>query len=138
MSQENVELVRRSFEIFNRGGVDAVFSAGVWSPEIVWDATATGIPGFGIYCGREEVRSFFEDEWFRAFPVDEWEVEVDEVIDRGDRVITICRQRGHGAASGVATQRGFVQVATIRDRQFIRIENYLDRAAALEAARLGE
>src|SRR5262249_2551048 len=42
MSQENVEAVRRGYEAFNRGGVDAVISEGVWSPEIIWDATPTG------------------------------------------------------------------------------------------------
>ena len=44
-SQENVEAARRAYEAFNRGGVDAVITEGIWSPEIVWDATPTGIPG---------------------------------------------------------------------------------------------
>jgi ketosteroid isomerase-like protein len=136
MSPESEELVRRSFETFNRGGVDAVFSEGIWSPEIVWDATPTGVPGLGIYRGRDEIKSLFEDDWFSAFPADAFEVEVDEVIDHGDRVITIYRQRGRGAASGAATDRVFAQVATIRDGQFVRIDNYLDAARALEAAGL--
>jgi hypothetical protein len=45
MSGENVELVRRAYEAFNRGGVDACVSEGFWSREIVWDATPSGIPG---------------------------------------------------------------------------------------------
>lgn len=138
MSLENEELVRRSFETFNRGGVDAVFSEGIWSPEIVWDATPTDVPGLGIYRGREEIKSFFEADWFSSFVVDEWEVEVDEVIDQGDQVISIGHYRGRGAASGAATDHVFAQVATIRDRQFVRIDNYLDRAKALEAAGLRE
>ena len=138
MSQENVELARRSFETFNRGGVDAVVAEGLWSPEIVWDVTAAGIPGLGIYRGQEEVQSFFDEDWFKVFPFSEWEVQIDEVIDLGDRVISICRQRGHGAASGAETDLTFVQVATIRDGQFVRIDNYLNRAEALEAAGLQE
>src|SRR5436190_956968 len=110
MSQENEELVRRSFETFNRGGVDAVVREGLWSRDIVWDATATGVPGLGIYRGHAEVRSFFENDWFRAFPADEFDVEVAEVIDQGDQVISICRQRGRGAASGAATEQVFAQV----------------------------
>jgi ketosteroid isomerase-like protein len=135
MSQANAELVRRSFETFNRGGVDAVFREGIWSPEIVWDGTPSGVPGIGIYRGYEEIKSFFEGDWFKAFPADEWEIEIDQVIDRGDQVITMCRQRGRGASSGAGTDLAFAQVATIRDRQFVRIDNYLDREAALEAAR---
>jgi ketosteroid isomerase-like protein len=134
MSQENVELARRSFETFNRGGVDAVFDEGLWSPEVIWDLTAAGIPGLGIYRGREEVKSFFEDDWFKVFPFDAWHVQLDEVTDQGDRVIGICRQRGHGAASGVETDLMFVQVATIRNGQFVRIDNYRDREEALKAA----
>jgi ketosteroid isomerase-like protein len=136
MSQENQELVRRSFETFNRGGVDAVILEGLWSPEVVWDFTAAGVPGVGIYRGQEEVKSFFEDDWFKVFPFIDWEVQVDEVIDLGDRVIGVCRQRGHGAASGAETGLTFAQVATIRDGQFVRIDNYLDREEALKAAGL--
>jgi hypothetical protein len=40
MSRENVELVRRGYELFNEGGPEAVISAGMWSPEIVFDMVA--------------------------------------------------------------------------------------------------
>ena len=40
-------------------------------------------PGIGVYRGHDEVRSFFEDDWFQTFPSDEWEIEVDELIDNG-------------------------------------------------------
>jgi ketosteroid isomerase-like protein len=138
MSQENVGIVRRGFELFNQGGPEAVISAGIWSPEIVWDATPTGIPGLGAYRGHEEVKSFFEDDWFKAFPFEDWEVEVDEVIDQGDRVIGMCRQRGRGAMSGAGTELFLAQVVTVRDGQIVRVDNYPDRAKALEAAGLRE
>ena len=138
MSQENVELIRRAYKAFNRGGVDAVIDEGIWSPEIVWDATPSGIPGLGVYRGHEEVKSFFKDDWFQAFPFEDWELEVDELIDHGDQVIGICRQRGRGAASGAGTELVLAQVATVRDGQAVRIDNYLDRAKALEAVGLSE
>jgi hypothetical protein len=31
----------------------------------------------GAYRGHEEVKRFFEDDWFNAFPFEEWEVELD-------------------------------------------------------------
>src|SRR4029453_4364299 len=77
--------VRRAFETFNRGGPEAVISEGLWSPELVWDFSQTGIPGLGVYRGDDEVRSFFADDWFQAFPFEEWEVELDELIDNGDK-----------------------------------------------------
>jgi hypothetical protein len=68
MSQENVELVRRAYEVFNEGGPEAVISAGIWSPEIVFDFSPSDIPGLGVYRGYGEVRAFFEEDWFKAFP----------------------------------------------------------------------
>jgi ketosteroid isomerase-like protein len=138
MSQENVEVVRRAFEAFNRGGVDACISEGVWSPEIIWDATPSGIPGLGVYRGHEEVKTLFEDDWFNAFPFEEWAVELEEVIDAQGRVIAMSRQHGRGASSGAVAELEIAQINTLRDGQIVRIDNYLDRAKALEAAGLSE
>jgi ketosteroid isomerase-like protein len=138
MSEEHVELSRRAFAAFNRGGVDACVSEGIWSPEIIWDATPSGIPGLGTYRGQAEVRRFMEKDWFAAFPFDEWEVVVEDMIDAGDQLVIICRQHGRGASSGAVAELELAQVSTMRDGQIVRIDNYLDRAKALEAAGLRE
>jgi uncharacterized protein len=138
LSQENVEIVRRAYEAFNRGGIDACIREGLWSPEVVWDVTPSGIPGLGTYRGREEVKRFFEEDWFSTFPFEEWEVKLEEVIDAGDRVIGMSRQHGRGASSGAMAELELAQVSTLRDGQIVRIDNYLDRAKALEAAGLRE
>ena len=138
MSQENVELVRRAFDAFNRGGVEAAISSGIWSPEIVWDATPSGIPGLGVYRGYEEVRSFFEDDWFQAFPFEEWEVQIDELIDCGNQVLAMSRQHGRGATSGATAELELGQISTISDGTIVRVDNYTDRRKALEAAGLSE
>jgi ketosteroid isomerase-like protein len=138
MSEENVELVRRAFEVFNRGGPEAVIREGLWSPELVWDFSPSGIPGLGVYRGYDEVRSFFADDWFQAFPFEEWEVELDELIDNGDKVIAIARQRGRGATSGVGAELEQAHIFTLRDGEVVRAESYLDRERALEAAGLLE
>ena len=65
MSEENVELVRRAFEAFNQGGVEAVTSGGFWSPEIVFDPSPTGLPGLGVYRGVDEISKFFEEDFSR-------------------------------------------------------------------------
>jgi hypothetical protein len=64
-----------------------VIGAGLWSPELVWDFSPSGIPGLGVYSGVDEIRTFFEEDWFAAFPFDEWEAVADELIDRGDQGI---------------------------------------------------
>jgi ketosteroid isomerase-like protein len=138
MSQENVEIIRRYFEVFNQGGPDAVISGGFLSPEFVWDPSPSGIPGIGVYRGYDEFRSFFENDWFQTFPFEEWELEVEELIGRGDQVIAMTRQRGRGANSGVAAELEQAHITTLRDGQIVRAESYLDREKALEAAGLSE
>jgi ketosteroid isomerase-like protein len=138
MSQENVDLVLRIFDQFSRGGPEAMIDAGFWSPGIVWDFTPSGIPGLGVYRGHDEARSFFEEEWFGVFPFEDWEVEVEETIDRGDRVIVIARQLGRGASSGATTGLEFAQTYSLRAGQIVRVETYLDRQKAIEAAAVSE
>jgi ketosteroid isomerase-like protein len=136
MSEENVEIVRRSAEEFNRGGADALFDT-YWAPEIVWDMTNSGLPGAGVYTGYDEVRAFMAD-WFSAFKFDEWELEVEELIDCGNRVVSMLRQRGRGTSSGAEVSVDFAQVVTLRAGKIVRVDNYLDRRQALEAAGLSE
>ncbi len=136
MSKENVEIVRRAAEEFNRGGVDGVIDT-YWAPEIIWDMTNTDVPGFGVYSGHDEVRAFMAD-WFSAFEFDQWEIEVEETFDRDDTVVSMVRQRGRGTSSGAEVDVEFAQVVTLRAGKIVRVDNYLDRRRALEAAGLPE
>jgi ketosteroid isomerase-like protein len=136
MSEENVEVVRRAYEAFNRGGPEAVINEGLWPPELVWDFSPSGIPGLGVYTGFDEIRTFFEKDWFAAFPFDEWKVELDELIDNGDQVIAVSRQRGRGASSGVGAELEQAFIITVGDGEIVRVESYLDRDKAFEAAGL--
>jgi ketosteroid isomerase-like protein len=136
MGQENVEVVRRAFEEFSRGGWEPLMGT-YWSPNVLWDMTPTGIPGLGIYRGYDELGAFFED-WFSTFPFEEWEQELEEVIDCGDRVVVLTRQHGHGSASGVVAELEYAQLIAIDEGRIVRTEVYLDRERALEAAGLSE
>jgi ketosteroid isomerase-like protein len=137
MSQENVELTRQVFEIFTRQGWEPLMGTYL-DPEIVWDMTPTGIPGLGTYRGFDELRSFFED-WFGAFPFEEWEQQLDEVIDCGEQiVVALTRQRAPGSTSGAVTELEYAQVVKFRRGKAVEVAIYLDRAEALEAAGLSE
>ena len=131
-----METVRRAFEEFTRGGWEPLMGT-YWDPEIVWDMSASGIPGLGIYHGFEELRSFFED-WFSTFPFEEWEQAVDDVIDcDGEQVVVLTRQRAR-SVSGIATEMEYAQVVGLRDGKISRTTVYLNRERALEAAGLSE
>jgi ketosteroid isomerase-like protein len=136
MSQENIEVVRRVHDAFNRDGVDAVLRG--MSREFVWDASPTGIPGLGVYRGPDEIRAFFDEDWFKVFPFEAWELEIDGLVDHGDQVTVNCRQRGQGAGSGAVVEVHFAQVWTFRNGEPVRVTNYMTYDEALEAAGLSE
>jgi hypothetical protein len=135
MSQQNVETVRRVIDAFNRDAMDAVVGLGRVSEGVTFDATQSGVPGFGVYHGIDETREFWND-WFAAFPFEEWEIEIEDLLDWGDRmVLATTRQRGRGAKSG-ARGLGFANLFTLRLGEIERVEVFRDLAKAREAAGL--
>ena len=138
MSQENVELVRRVFEAFNRGGPAAVVRAGLLANEVVFDGTQSGVPGLGVLRGIDDVWAFFENDWFAVFPIEDWEIQIDEPIDNGDQVIVTSHQRGRGAASGAGTALTLGNIFTVQNREIVRMQVFQLPEDALEAAGLSE
>ena len=133
-----MEIVRRAYEKFSQQGPGEELIHAYFAPDIVFDVSPTGIPGLGTYRGYEGVLSFFDD-WFGAFPFEEWEQEVEEIIDCGrDRVLALACQRGRGSRSGASAELEFAQLYTLRDGKFVRVDTYVDHSDALEAAGLSE
>jgi ketosteroid isomerase-like protein len=73
-----------------------------------------------------------------AFNASDWQIEASELIDAGDQVVAVIRQRGRGAASGADVELEAAQLITVREGKAARIVTYLTRAEALEAAGLSE
>ena len=134
-----MELVRRVFETFNEGGQPAVESAGLLANEVVFDGTRSGIPGVGVIRGIDEVRGFFEEDWFAAFPFEDWEIHIEEPIDKGDQVIVTSRQQGRGASSGAqGSELTLGNVFTVHNAEIVRIQVFGRPEDALESAGLSE
>ena len=133
MSQENVDLVRRTIEAFNSGDWDA--SLEYMDEDIEWRA-ADAVPDQDSYFGRDGVRAFWM-AWIDNF--EGFRLEVEELIDAGDAVVVVTRIRGRGIASGAEVHsNSFAQVARVHDGKIRRWEIH-DRAQdALEAAGLRE
>ena len=95
MSQESVRVVRRMYEAFNRGDLDAVVAD--IAPDAVYVPTGT-IPGFaGVYQGGEGFRRFLSWLWEEF---DEPHIEVHEIIEAGSQVLVALTNRGRGKQSG--------------------------------------
>ena len=129
MSQENVELIKRGWEHFAATGE-------VLAPaELVWDVSQLGWPEQQIYLGREGADQF-NAEWADAW--DDLEMEVEDYIDAGERVVIIVNQRGRSKGTGIPVEMRFAQVWTFKDGQGIRMQMYANPDEALEAVGLSE
>lgn len=70
-------------------------------------------------------------EWLSDW--ESYEVQVEELLDQGDRVLVLTRERGVSRLGKVpVTQEGAV-LYTFRAGKLLRIETYLDRATGLAA-----
>lgn len=137
MSQENVERIRRGYETFNRG--DLAGAAEGFDPNIEWvlHLNLPDTPPDETYRGREEVVRFWQT-WRAAFT--DFRIELEEVIDAGDKVIVLAGVRGRGTESGADVKTpSFPQVWTFGDDgRPVRVEMYQSRVEALEALGLSE
>jgi len=134
MSQENVELVRRSCEAFVAGDAETAMAA--LDPQIEWHATVGGIDEGRIARGHEEVVQAFID-YFEVW--ERMEMRADKFIDAGeDDVVVFWHEVAKGRESGVVVETDTGTVQTVRDGKIIRVRSYMDRADALEAAGLSD
>jgi ketosteroid isomerase-like protein len=95
MSQENLAVVRRSFEAFNARDVDDL--VGLSDPDAEWLPFRAQLEGI-VYRRHEGIRQFVRDmdEDWEAFRIDPLELH-----ERGERVAVIGRVRAVGRQSTV-------------------------------------
>ena len=130
MSEENVEVVRRSCEAFVAGDAETAMAA--LDPQIEWHATVGGIDEGHIARGHEEVVQAFLD-YFEVW--ERLEMRPEKFIDAGgDDVVVFWHEVAKGRESGVVVETDTGTVQTVRDGKIIRVRSYMDRAEALEAA----
>jgi ketosteroid isomerase-like protein len=132
MPEENVELVRRSFEAWNRNDWEALKQLYDADVEAV---APTGWPETGVIRGYDEVRIQFErnkDSW------EEEHVEIDEIREVSpELVLARIRWVTKGKESGIPFESPISTLFRLRGR-IVRIEYYFNHAEALEAAGLAE
>ena len=132
MSQENVNLVRETFEAFLSG--DQEKTAKLLDPEVEFRGTIGGLQEGQVAHGQAEI-----DETFEAEDLEAWEerrLEPEEFLDAGDEVVVLLHEYRRGKGSGVELESKTAVVITVSGGRVVRIQGYMDRAAALEAAGL--
>lgn len=125
MGTPNVETLREGYEALNRGDLSIVL--GLLHPEIEWHEPAPS-PEAGTHTGRESFERFLRS-WLDTF--DEFRVDPERVVEKGDRLIAVVRQTGRGRSSGVAIEARLAHVWTISDGLAVRWESVADPDVAL-------
>jgi len=126
VSESNVEIVRRLFDQFAVGGVEAVLAYADESIVIEIPSDLSAEPD--TYHGHDGVRRYFagfdgmlEDVRYEAF----------ELTGEGDFVLAHSRMSGRGVASGLEVNLEVYVLHELAGGKIVRIRPYAD----LEAAR---
>jgi ketosteroid isomerase-like protein len=130
MSRENVEIVRRAAEEYNRAGVEALHD--FLHPDVEFTDDPR-FPEAGVYRGREAVEAYFE-EFLQQMAGHVLEVE--EIVDAGDDVVAVVRERARGTSSDAEVEWRAAFVWTMRGGTAVKGRAYLDPSEALEAVGL--
>ena len=134
MSEENVEVVKASYEAFARGGLDRFME--YLTDDVFYRGREDDLDKSSTFRGKDAVRAWFED-WMDMF--DGYWMEPVELIDAGgDTVVVVERFGGRAKLSGVETVQMVGDVVTIRNGKIARGHLYPTREQALEAAGLSE
>ena len=128
MSQENVDVIRRIYAVWGKEG--SPVPSGLLDHQIEWvnppDAiergTRAGIDAFATALGAVS-------DTFAGVGVD-----IDEILDAGDRVVVLATLHGRGRGSGAEVERRQGYVWTLRDGKAIRFEWFNRPDDAMRAA----
>ena len=126
MAIENVEIVRRGYRAFRRGGVEGILQ--FLDPAIEWHMSAAFTSTPRVYYGHDGVREVFR---FFNDRIDELGADPHEFIEAGDRVIVPVRMHGRLKETGEPVAYELVQVWTGRDGKAIKLVTYPDTRTAI-------
>jgi ketosteroid isomerase-like protein len=128
--ESNVDLLRRFVEVFNRRDLDLVVAD--LDPDVELHEWPEA-PGAQSYRGPDGVRRALE-VWFDAW---EWmQVVITDTKEIGDRILVTLHQRAKGIGSEVEVEVDTYNVYTFHEGKMTRMELFLNRDDALEAAGL--
>jgi ketosteroid isomerase-like protein len=135
MSQENVELVKRSFDVFLRGDLQAWLET--LDPDIGWDISTHPLPdvpnhGRGRDAFATDMMATYLSGWM------DYSAELTEVVDAGDEEIAVVHETASMGETGVALDRDLVQLWSVRNGRGAFLRVFQTKSEALEAAGLSE
>ena len=134
MSQENVEIVRRGTDAYNRGDLDGLLEN--WAPDAVVDWSRSRGFDAGVFRGHDAIRA----HWQRLLEsFDEVRVEIVDPIEEVEDGLLVVENLGYlRGRDGIEVQTRSALLVTIRDGKTASFTLYQTKQEALEAAGLRE
>jgi ketosteroid isomerase-like protein len=135
MSEENIEIVRRSIDAWNRRDIEALHALG--DPEGEYVNSPTAIEP-GTRRGRDEIAAAFRAQWELMTDA---HAEIDRIYDRGEDIIVLLRVSRRMPGSDARLEGRVLISYKIRSGKIVRTEVLgfgHEVQAALEAAGLRE
>jgi ketosteroid isomerase-like protein len=133
MSQENVEILRRSVEAFNRSDAEAL--AAICDDDMEFVSALAAVEDW-TYRGKETWEAYFSsmrESWA------EWRFEDAQFFEAdNEHVVSVFRMVGKGKRSGARVEHPMGATYRFRDGKIWRMHSYLAPREALEAAGLSE
>lgn len=123
---DNVELVRRLWNAFERGGIEAVVE--IVDPDVLWEPYGGG---GAVYKGHEGLLAFMAERVQRG---EETDARLYSAFAKGDYVVARGEVRIQGEHGMVTMQPGWLY--EFRDGRLIRLRGFPTQEAALRAAGL--
>ena len=131
MSAEDVDLVRRSIEMFLAGRVDEAIEL-YYKPDGVFISRYGALEG-GTYVGLEgaqEYLALMDDAW------EQYDRELEDVIDGEDSVVAILTIKAKARASGVEVERRIGMAYWLEDGRIAKMVSYPSVEEARDAVGL--
>jgi ketosteroid isomerase-like protein len=127
VAQADIDAVCGSHEAFKRRDFDAFLT--YMDPDIEFSSLILEVEG--VYRGHDGLRSWWEDI-LAVFP--DWQPEVEDAREVGERVLLRVRAEGAGTGSGIDIDRVIWQVAEVRDGRIRSWKFFRTEQEAIDAA----
>jgi ketosteroid isomerase-like protein len=131
LSQQNVEIVRRATDAYNRRDLDGFLET--WARDAVLDWSHSRGPEVGVYRGHDQIRGFVS-QFLAAW--DDARIELDDPVELKDDLLIVENITYLRGRDGIETQARSAWVVTFLDGRQTSLTLYQTKQEALEAARL--
>lgn len=128
MSEENVRVVKKSYEAFGRGDLPGVLED--FHEDVEWHA-AEGLPWGGVHNGRDAVAEGVFGAVMAAF--DDFALDSERFIHSDEFVVALGRYSGKGKESGKPLDAAFAHVWEFEDGKLKRFYHHTDTVKFQEA-----